>query len=135
MTLVDTNILIDIASGSAQWADWSRKSLAAARRRGPLLTNVAVYAEFAIGFATQSACDLELAQFDLTYSELTKPAAFRAVQAFRLYRGTGGVRTNVLADFLIGGHASVLGIALLTRDAKRYRTYFPELALLTPDAS
>ena len=135
MTLVDTNILIDIASGSAQWADWSRKSLAAARRRGPLLTNVAVYAEFAIGFATQSACDLELAQFDLTYSELTKPAAFRAVQAFRLYRGAGGVRTNVLADFLIGGHASVLGIALLTRDAKRYRTYFPELALLTPDAS
>jgi predicted nucleic acid-binding protein len=84
---------------------------------------------------TQSACDLELAQFDLTYSDLTKPAAFRAVQAFRLYRGTGGVRTNVLADFLIGGHASVLGIALLTRDAKRYRTYFPELALLTPDAS
>ena len=54
------------------------------------MTNVAVYAEFAIGFATQSACDLELAQFDLTYSELTKPAAFRAVQAFRLYRGAGG---------------------------------------------
>src|SRR5271170_8248067 len=53
LTRVDTNILIDIASGSAQWADWSRKSLAAARRRGPLLTNVAVYAEFAIGFATQ----------------------------------------------------------------------------------
>jgi predicted nucleic acid-binding protein len=132
LTLVDTNILIDIAARNPRWADWSRKSLAAARKRGLLLTNVAVYAEFAIGFATQSACDLELARFDLTYSELTKSAAFRAVQAFRLYRGAGGVRTNVLADFLIGAHASVLGIALLTRDVKRYRTYFPELALLTP---
>jgi hypothetical protein len=57
------------------------------------------------------------------------------VKAFKLYRGAGGVRTNVLTDFLIGGHASVLGIALLTRDSKRYRAYFPELARLTPEAS
>jgi predicted nucleic acid-binding protein len=102
LTLVDTNILIDIASGNPRWADGSRKSLAVARKRGPLLTNIAVYAEFAIGFASQSKCDLEFARFDLTYSELTKPTAFRAVQAFRLYRAAGGARTNVLPDFLIG---------------------------------
>jgi predicted nucleic acid-binding protein len=86
LTFVDANILIDIASNSKRWADWSRKSLAAARKRGPLLINVAIYAEFAIGFDTQSEYDLELAQFDLTYSELTKPSAFRAAQGYRLSR-------------------------------------------------
>jgi predicted nucleic acid-binding protein len=132
LTFVDTNILIDIATGNPAWADWSRHAIASAHARGPLLINTIVYAEFAIGFAAQSDCDAEIEAFDLTLTEMPKPAAFRAAQAFRAYRRGGGIRASALPDFFIGAHASVTAVPLLTRDVRRYRAYFPELTLLAP---
>ncbi len=133
MIFVDTNILIDVAIGNPAWADWSRQALASARARGPLLINAIVYAEFAVGFESQSDCDAEIEKFDLTVAEMPVSAAFRAAQAFRLYRRSGGVRAGALPDFFIGAHASVAAAALLTRDARRYRAYFPELTLVAPE--
>lgn len=133
MTFADTNVLIDVATNNSEWAPWSRRALSTAHARGPLLINVIVYAEFAISFSKASECDAELAPFDLTMVEIPRQAAFRAAQAFRKYRQAGGGRTAVLPDFFIGAHASVLRAPLLTRDARRYRTYFPELRLLAPD--
>jgi predicted nucleic acid-binding protein len=133
LIFVDTNILIDIASGNPAWSDWSRHAIASAHVRGPLLINAIVYAEFAIGFEAQSDCDAEIEKFDLTLAELPKSAAFRAAQAFRLYRRGGGVRTSALPDFFIGAHASVAAAPLLTRDMRRYRAYFPELTLIAPE--
>ena len=134
MTFVDTNILIDVATGNPAWADWSRRALVSAHARGPLLINAIVYSEFAIGFEAQSDCDAEIEELDLTLAEIPSSAAFRAAQAFRAYRRGGGVRTRALPDFFIGAHASVAAAPLLTRDARRYRTYFPELTLLAPEA-
>ena len=134
MTFVDTNILIDVTSGNPAWANWSRQALASAHARGPLLINAIVYAEFAMGFESQSDCDAEIEELDLTLTEMPNSAAFRAAQAFRAYRRGGGSRTKALPDFFIGAHASVAAAPLLTRDARRYRTYFPELTLLAPDA-
>jgi len=133
LIFVDTNVLIDIATGDPGWADWSHQALASAHLRGPLLINAIVYAEFAIGFEAQSDCDAEMEKFDLTLAEIPKSAAFRAAQAFRLYRRAAGARTAALPDFFIGAHASVAGASLLTRDARRYRAYFPELTLVAPD--
>ncbi len=133
MTFVDTNILIDIATGNPAWGDWSRHALVAARARGPLLINAIVYAEFAIGFEAQADCDGEIETFDLTLAEIPISAAFRAAQAFRSYRRAGGARTATPPDFFIGAHASVAATALLTRDPRRYRAYFPELTLVAPD--
>ena len=133
MTFIDTNILIDIASGNPAWADWSIGALAQARGRGACLINVAVYAEFAIGFSSQAACDAEMDIFDLQCVEIDKDSAFLAAQAFRQYQRAGGIRTNVLADFLIGAHACILNLPLLTRDMRRYRTYFPNLNLICPE--
>ena len=133
MIFVDTNILIDIASGSPAWAEWSRHALVSAHARGRLLINVVVYAEFAIGFEDQSNCDAEIEGFDLTLVDIPKSAAFRAAQAFRSYRRAGGARIAVLPDFFIGAHASVANATLLTRDARRYRAYFPELTLVAPE--
>jgi predicted nucleic acid-binding protein len=59
-------------------------------------------------------------------------AAFLAGKAFRIYRQRGGTKRSTLPDFFIGAHASVAGYSLLTRDAARYRTYFPKLPLITP---
>jgi hypothetical protein len=134
LTLVDTNVLIDVATGNPDWGDWSRRALSSARSRGPLLINVVVYAEFAMSFSTASDCDAELEAFDLAIADIPRGGAFRAAQAFRRYRQAGGARMAVLPDFFIGGHASVLELPLLTRDERRYRTYFPELTLLSPEA-
>lgn len=133
MIFVDTNILIDVASGNPEWANWSSQALAAARKRGLLLFNAAVHAEFAIGFSVALECEAEIGRFDLTFVEITKAAAFCAAQAFRQYKRAGGSRTNVLPDFLIGARADAVNIPLLTRDARRYRTYFPDLELITPE--
>ena len=133
MIFVDTNILIDIASGDPDWADWSRQTLIAARARGPLVINAIVYAEFAIPFETQANCDTEIERFDLRIAEISSSVAFRAAQAFRLYRRAGGARSAALPDFFIGAHASCLAASLLTRDVRRYRAYFPEVTLLAPD--
>ena len=132
MIFVDANILIDIATGNPAWADWSRQAIVAARARGPLLINAIVYAEFAIGFEAQADCDAEIEKFDLTFAEIPKSAAFRAAQAFRAHRRAGGARTAALPDFFIGAHAAHLNATLLTRDARRYRAYFPEVALVAP---
>jgi len=133
LTFVDTNILIDVTSGNPVWADWSRQALASAHARGPLLINAIVYAEFAIGFESQSDCEAEIGDLDLTLAEMPSSAAFRAAQAFRSYQRGGGARSAVLPDFFIGAHASIAASPLLTRDARRYRTYFPELTLIAPE--
>ncbi len=133
MIFVDTNILIDIATGNPTWSDWSRHAIADAHAHGPLLINAIVYAEFAIGFEAQFDCDAEIEKFDLTLVDMPKSAAFRAAQAFRLYRRGGGVHAGALPDFFIGAHASVAAAPLLTRDARRYRAYFPELTLIAPE--
>jgi predicted nucleic acid-binding protein len=134
LTFADTNVLIDVVTNNPDWAPWSRRALAAAHARGPLLINIIVYAEFAVGFARESEANAALAAFDLTVAEIPREAAFRAAQAFREYRVAGGGRTAVLPDFFIGAHATALQAPLLTRDARRYRTYFPELHLLAPEA-
>jgi hypothetical protein len=135
LTFVDTNILIDVASDNPRWGDWSRRALAAAHERGPLVINVTVYAEFAINFVSAAECDTALEPFKLTIADIPKAAAFSAAQAFKGYRLAGGARTNVLPDFFIGAHAESLGASLITRDTRRYRTSFPRLMLLAPDTA
>jgi predicted nucleic acid-binding protein len=133
LTFIDTNVLIDVATNNPDWSAWSRRALSSAHSRGPLLINVVVYAEFAMSFTQAADCEAELAPFDLTLADIPRAGAFRAAQAFREYRRAGGGRVAVLPDFFIGGHASALEAPLLTRDARRYRTYFPELSLLAPE--
>ena len=132
MILVDTNILIDVASGDPQWAEWSIDALAKAATRGPTAINAIIYAEFSLGFTSEVACDAEIARFGVTFLDMPKTAAFRAAKAFRAYRAKGGARSAPLPDFFIGAHASALRAPLLTRDTGRYGAYFPEVELIQP---
>lgn len=106
--------------------------LAAARQAGEIVVNPVIYAEFSMGFANHSDCQDEIRRFGLILLELPTTALFRAGRAFARYRRQGGSRTGVLPDFFIGAHADVLGVPLLTRDEGRYRTYFPDVKLITP---
>lgn len=133
MTLVDTNLLLDLVTDDPRWAEWSQRQLEAAALRGRLLINDVVYAELSIGFRRIEEVDRVLAGAGLTIAPIPRPALFLAGKVFQRYRAAGGTRTGVLPDFFIGAHAAVEGLTLLTRDARRFRRYFPTLSLITPE--
>ena len=131
MTLVDTNVLLDIFTDDPNWADWSIERLDAAALEGPLVINDVVYAELSVRFATIEAVEAVLDESGIAMAAIPSVALFLAGKAFERYR-SGGARTAVLPDFFIGAHAAVSGFTLVSRDARRYRTYFPTIDLVAP---
>ncbi|WP_300011197.1 PIN domain-containing protein [Pseudonocardia sp.] len=130
-TLVDSNILLDLFTRDPGWGSWSAERLAEAVDRGPVVINQVIYAEISLRFTTVEALDAALGD-RFVRANLPWPAGFLATRCFREYRARGGTRTSTLPDFLIGAHAAVLGLRLLSRDAARYRTYFPTVELISP---
>ena len=132
MVLVDSNVLLDVLTEDPHWFEWSAESLARIAERESLAINPVIYAEVSVGFDRIE--DMEAALPAPQFHRLSLPweAAFLAGKCFIAYRRRGGARRSPLPDFYIGAHASVAGLRLLTRDASRYRTYFPKLRLLAP---
>ncbi len=131
-TLVDSNVLLDIATEDRTWYEWSAEALARAADDGLLIINAIIYAEVSIGFATIEELDDALPPVVFGREQLPYEAAFLAGKAFLIYRRRGGVRSRPLPDFYVGAHAAVSRYRVLTRDARRYRTYFPTVDLLAP---
>lgn len=133
MTLVDTNVLLDVVTDDPNWADWSIEQLEAAALRGPLLINDVVYAELAVRYERIERLEAFLAEAGLDMAAMPRSALFLAGKVFQKYRKAGGSRVGVLPDFFIGAHAAVNQLDLLTRDTARYKTYFPTVKLITSD--
>lgn len=131
--LVDTNILVDIAVRDPVWLSWSRGMLARLAGREVLTINPVIYAEFSIRYDSIDEVDDLLPEQEFRREGLPWMAAFAAGTAFRIDRKCGGGRDRVLPDFLIGAHAAIRGYAILTRDSKGYRRYFPGVPLITPE--
>jgi len=131
-TLVDSNVILDVLTEDAKWGDWSAAMLAQAARTGPLAINPIIYAEVSVRFDRIE--DLDEALPESYYRRLPLPfeAAFLTGQCFLKYRKRGGARLTPMPDFYIGAHAAIAGLTLLTRDAKRYRAYFPTLRITAP---
>ena len=134
LTLVDTNILLDLVTDDPVWADWSIRQMDAAAVNGPLIINGVVYAELSVRFDRIEELDEVLNEAGITMEEIPRSALFLAGKVFRRYRAAGGNRTGVLPDLFIGAHAAVSRLPLLTRDIERYRTYFPMIKLISPQA-
>lgn len=130
--LVDSNVLLDIATNDPAWGDWSARALEQAADEAILVINALVYAEVSIGFQTIEDLEDALPSDLYRREDLPYEAAFLAGKSFLRYRHAGGTRRSPLPDFYIGAHAAVAGYRLLTRDAGRYRTYFPTLHLIAP---
>jgi len=130
--LVDSNILLDVATGDAKWGAWSEAALAECAEHANLVINPIVYAEVSIGFTTIEALDAALPGDLYQREPLPWEAGFLAGKCFVAYRRRGGEKTSPMPDFYIGAHAAIAGLALLTRDAARFRTYFPKLDVLSP---
>ena len=131
-TLVDSNVLIDLFDEASEWRDWSDTMLTRCAARGPLIINPIVFAEVSAGFDSIEDVELALPESYLRREPLPWAAAFLAGRAFVRYRRHGGKRPAPLPDFYIGAHAAVSGHTLLTRDARRYRDYFPKLRVIAP---
>ena len=130
--LVDTNVLVDVLKDDPEWADWSIGQLRTQSRVHRLVINPVIYAELSLTFSTVEALDEVLAGMQLPVVEMPRSALFLAGKAFAQYRRRGGTKGNVLADFFIGAHAAVAGWPILTRDGRRYQSYFPTVNLVMP---
>jgi predicted nucleic acid-binding protein len=131
--LVDANVLLDIMTEDAQWYAWSADALARAADRHRLVINPIVYAEVSIRYSRIEDLEAALPRTMFEREAIPYEAAFLAGKSFVTYRRRGGTKRSPLPDFFIGAHAAVAGYGLLTRDAARYRSYFPKLSLIAPD--
>jgi predicted nucleic acid-binding protein len=132
--LVDSNILIDVMDRDPSWYEWSIDKMTESSKAGRVVINhiivaeVAPYAEKLEDFlsAIEPMC--------VEVEPLCNRTAFTAGTAFRSYRKRRDsfAPKSMLPDFLIGGHAHTLGAAILTRDPRFYRAYFPSVPLITP---
>ena len=131
--LVDSNVLLDVLTEDPSWYAWSAEQLHDALIEGTAAINPLIYAEVSVGF--EEPADLATALELLKLKRLPLPweAAFHAGKAFLQYRRQGGTKRSPLPDFYIGAHAKVSGLGVITRDPKRYRTYFPEVPLTCPE--
>jgi predicted nucleic acid-binding protein len=129
---VDSNVLLDVMTEDPGWFVWSAEALASAAETSRLVINPIIYAEISIRYSRIEDLDAALPHTLVEREALPYSAAFLAGKAFLIYRRRRGTRLSPLPDFFIGAHASIAGYSLLTRDAARYRTYFPRLPLITP---
>ena len=130
--LVDSNVLLDIMTEDPQWFSWSAGALARAAETMRLVINPIIYAEVSIRYSRIEDLNDALPPTFVEREPLPYEAAFLAGKAFLIYRKHSGVRRSPLPDFFIGAHASIARYSLLTRDAGRYRSYFPKLPLIAP---
>ena len=132
-TLVDSNVLIDVLTGTSDWTAWSDEALSESLEQGVAMVNQMIYAEVSVGFRGPEQCDWALRARGIELAPLPWPASYLAGRAFVEYRRRGGTRRSPLPDFFIGAHAAVARLRILTRDPSRFRTYFPTVELIAPE--
>ena len=133
MTLVDTNVISDVLTANVAWLSWSAEQLERCRETGPLRINEITYAELAVIVDSEADLQFALAEIGAQLERTPATALFMAGRAFGRYRARGGPRTSLLPDFFVGAHAEFARLPILTRDVRRYRTYFPDVRLIAPD--
>jgi predicted nucleic acid-binding protein len=131
--LVDTNVLLDIFEDDPQWAEWSQAELENASLQDSLAINAVIYSELSMAFERIEELEAVISEASLTVEPIPREALFLAGKAFLTYRRRQGTKQGVLPDFYVGAQAAIDGLTILTRDPKRYRTYFPTVRLIAPE--
>jgi predicted nucleic acid-binding protein len=132
LILVDTNVFVDLWTTDPAWGAWSEDALARAADGDALAVNPVIRAELSLGFRGEAQLERALSEVGVRCLARPCAASWPAARAFAAYRRRGGRRRTPLPDFFIGAHALVEGLPLLTRDARRYRSYFPGVRLIAP---
>jgi predicted nucleic acid-binding protein len=131
--LVDANVLLDVMTEDARWSAWSARALEQAADRHRLVINPIIYAEVSVRYSRIEDLDAALPKTMFDREAIPYEAAFLAGKSFLAYRRRGGTKRSPLPDFFIGAHAAIAGYRLITRDAARYRAYYPKVSLVAPD--
>jgi predicted nucleic acid-binding protein len=132
MILVDTNVLLDVLQDDPQWANWSQGQLETAALTDKLVINAVIYAELSMAFERIEELEKVIGEAALAVELIPREALFLAGKVFLDYRRRESRKQGVLPDFFIGAHAAVNGYPILTRDAGRYRRYYPTVRLILP---
>ncbi len=132
-TLVDSCVFLDVLTDDPHWGSWSSDQLALAADRRLLVINPIIYSEVSIGFETIEELDEIVCPENFELRKISRPAAFLAGKSFLQYRRRGGSKTQPLPDFFIGAQAAIEKLPLLTRDVRRFSTYFPTVKIISPD--
>ena len=132
-TVVDTNVLIDMLGPDRAQRRWSFAALKRCLEQGELVLNPVVWSELATSSLSELELNLAFGWLRMRREALSYEAAFAAGKAHYAYRRAGGLRERTLPDFLVGAHAAARSHRLLTRDAARYRSYFPALDIISPE--
>lgn len=132
-TILDSNVLFDMVLRDSTWYEWSIQNFKHSRSEGQIVVNAIIFAEVGGHFLSFEETMDVVKKIGIELEDLPWRAAHSAGRAHRVYRKVGGTRERLLPDFLIGAHAEANGYRILTRDASRYRTYFPHVELITPD--
>src|SRR3546814_568758 len=130
--MIDSNVLLDVMTEDARWFSWSADVMERAADNARLVINPIIYAEVSTLYARIEDLEVALPKAMIDREAIPYEAAFLAGKSFLAYRRRGGTKRLPLPDFLIGAHAAVAGYRLMTRDAARYRSYFPTLSLIAP---
>jgi len=130
--LVDSNVLLDILTEDARWFAWSANMLERVAQANLVFVNPIIFAEVSVRFSRIEDLEDSLPRSMVERENIPYEAAFLAAKVHLGYRRRGGTRNTPLPDFFIGAHAAVAGHRILTRDAKRYATYFPSVSLISP---
>ena len=131
--LVDSCVLLDLFTNDPAWADWSESILEKCSRKNTLYINAIIYAEISVGFNKIEEVESALGQLGIEWLEIPRQALFLAGKAFLNYRKNKGTKISPLPDFFIGAHAAISHFNLITRDVTKYRQYFPQVKLITPE--
>lgn len=131
--LVDSNVIIDLADRKSRWYRWSAEAIRRVVAESHLVVNPVIYAEVSAGYDQIVDVERVFPRYLFHREDVPYPAAFYAGHCYEAYRRRGGLKRSPLPDFFIGAHAAVAGYRLLTRDARRYRTYFPGIGLIAPN--
>jgi predicted nucleic acid-binding protein len=130
--MIDSNVLLDILTRDPLWYPWSAAAVESVADRFRLVINAVIYSEISVRYSRIEDVEAALPKSMFEREPIPYEAAFLAGKSFLIYRRGGGTKRSPLPDFFIGAHAAVAGYRLLTRDAVRYRTYFPKLSLIAP---
>ena len=131
ITAVDTNILLDVFLPDKHFSQGSAKLLKIAYDEGAVVICDIVYAELVPQFPNRTVLDKTLGTLNISFSHLDTDIAYIAGERWSLYKKSGGKRTRIITDFLIGAHAMIKAERFITRDRGFYKSYFPDLNILS----
>ena len=138
MILLDTNVVIDAREPRSPFHAGAEELIAAAIAGEGAAVNAIVLAELCVGQGDTAAVETALQFKGVDLVGLPVDASAICARAFTRYRaarkasGGGDAPLVPLPDFFIGAHAELMGWKVATRDAERFRIYFPAVELLEP---